>query len=177
MHGVKSFKGLPNGDFITKIGVGPNSFYNYAFSEYKINGKTSKGVDKVISSDADRIFIMLGMNEINWNSTKNTISNYRKVLNKIKKKLPKAEIIVLATSPTAEKRVKGVPSIKKVNTYNKEVKKLCGELDIEYYDYTKSFKDSNGYLKSKYNGGDGCHWNKSGAKQFVKELKKYVKNN
>lgn len=177
MHGVKEFNALPNGKFVTKIGIGPNSFYNFAYNDYKVNGKPSSGVKKVISTDADRIFIMLGMNEIDWNSKARTISNYKKVLTKIQKSLPNAEIVVLATSPTGEKRGSGIPSLSKVNAYNKDVKKLCKELGVAYYDYTDVFKNDNGYLSKKYNGGDGCHWNVSGTKLFVKQIKRYTKKN
>lgn len=178
MCGVKEYNALPHGSFIAKVGIGPNSFYNFAYSEYKINGKASKGVDKVISTKANRVIIMLGMNEIDWNSTKSTVNNYRKVLKKIKKNLPNAEIIVLATSPTAKNHSSGVPSLKKVKVYNKSVKKLAKELDIKYVNlFEGKFTDSNGYLKNKYNGGDGCHWNVAGTKKFISLLTDYVKKN
>lgn len=178
MCGVKDYNALPHGDFVAKVGIGPNSFYNFAYSEYKINGRASKGVDKVISTKANRIIIMLGMNEIDWNSTSSTISNYRKVLKKIKKNLPNAEIIVLAISPTARNHAGGVPSLKKVKAYNKSVKKLAKELDVEYVNlFEGKFTDSNGYLKKDYNGGDGCHWNVAGTKKFISLLTDYVKKN
>ena len=174
MQAVWEYKTLPKSCFVTKIGVGPYSFYNFAYSEFKINGRASTGVNKVISTKADRVFIMLGMNEIDWNSTKQAITNYKKVLKKLKKEMPKTEIVVLAVSPTAQRRSKGNPSMKKVNAYNKAQKKLCKELKLTYYDYTDALK-SDGYLKKKYNGGDGCHWNKSGTVAFKNQITKYAK--
>ena len=57
--------------------------------------------------------------------------------------------------------------------YNRKQKKMAKQMKVQYYDFTAVFKDSSGYLKKQYNGGDGLHWNMSGCNCFAKQLKKY----
>lgn len=175
MSGLDVYKALPGAKLVYKVGVGPTSFLNYAYSEFSINGKSAKGVDKVISLKPDRVFIMLGMNEIAWSNMDTTVSNYKKALEKINKARPNAQIIVLANSPTAKKHNDGVPSNSKVNKYNTKIKALAKELDVNYYNYTAFLKNKDGYLKKECNGGDGCHWTSKATKTFASKLKSYCK--
>lgn len=172
---VKQYKVDKGINYISKIGVGPNTFFGYTYKEFSIKGKPAKGIDKVISEKPDRVLIMLGCNEIDWNDNAKVIENYEKVLNKLKEKLPDSEIIVLCTTATTKNVEKGNPVMKKVNAYNKEQVKLCQKLDLEYFDLNYVFLNNGGCMNTEYDGGDGCHWNATGCRVFVNQLNKCLK--
>lgn len=175
MEGVKYYKALPGGKFVVKIGMGTYTFCNSNY--FKHNGHSVTGLDKVIAMKPDRIFIMLGMNEAAYKGNKAILEYYDEAISAIKDELPKAEIIVLPVSPTKADSGKSIPKKKRIDSFNKELKKTAKNQELEYFDYTEIFEDKNGYLLNKYDGGDGCHWTPSGTKAFVKELTEYAKSN
>lgn len=131
------------------------------------------GVDRVVSSQPDRLYLMLGMNEISYRSTKDMRKNYQEILDQIKDESPKTEIVLLAVSPVSKGTIKRNKGFSKIPQWNKQVKKLAKKNGCRYLDYTRVLKGKDGYLK--YNGGDGIHWNISGYRAFVKEIEKYEK--
>lgn len=53
---------------------------------------------------------------------------------------------------------------------------MAEKYGVSYYDYSVAFKDSSGYQLSKYNGGDGIHWNLNGYKKFTEIISGYDAN-
>ena len=51
MEGVKLYKGIPGGHFITKVGMGPYTFYENNY--FTANGTKVTGVEKIISMKAE----------------------------------------------------------------------------------------------------------------------------
>lgn len=131
------------------------------------------GVDRVVSAHPDRLYLMLGMNEISYRSTKDMLKNYQEIIDQIKDESHKTEIILLAVSPVSKGTVKKTKGFSKIPGWNKQVRKLAKKNGCRYLDYTRALKGKDGYLK--YNGGDGIHWNISGYHAFIKEIEKYEK--
>ncbi len=175
MEGVEAYKALPNGHFVTKIGVGTYSFYNG--NRYRYKGRNVTGIDKLIYSKPDRVFLMFGMNELAYASQKNILKYYEYIIEDLQDEFKDIEIILLSVSPTSRNCGKTIPKKPVINKFNKKLKKFAAKHGCEYYDFTAPFKDKNGYLLSKYDGGDGCHWLPSSCKLFIKQINKYVKNN
>lgn len=175
MEGVRYYKALPGGKFLVKIGMGNYTFYNSNY--FRIGKKKVTGIEKLISMKPDRVFIMFGMNEAAYKNNKSIIQYYKYAIEDLKDARKNAEIIILPVSPTKANSGKSIPKKKRINSLNKELKKMAKDCGLEYYDYTEPFKDKNGYLKNSCDGGDGCHWNSKSAKKFISQMKKYAKKN
>ena len=173
MEGVKYYKALPGGKFVVKIGMGTYTFYERNY--FKVGGQTVTGVEKVISYKPDRVFIMLGMNEAAYKGNKGIIEYYEYAIEDIQDACKGVEIIILPVSPTKANSGKTIPKKKRILSFNKAAKKMANKMGCEYYDYTAPFKDSNGNLLDKYDGGDGCHWLPSSCNLFIDQLNKYIK--
>ncbi len=173
MEGVKYYKALPGGKFVVKIGMGTYTFYERNY--FSVGNSTVTGVEKVISYKPDRVFIMLGMNEAAYKGNKGIIEYYEYAIEDIKDACKGVEIIILPVSPTKANSGSSIPKKKRILSFNKAVKKMAKKMGCEYYDYTAPFKDSNGNLLNKYDGGDGCHWLPSSCKLFINQLNKYIK--
>lgn len=175
MEGVQYYKGIPGASYVVKIGMGTYTFYERNY--FKANGTTVTGVEKVISMKPDRIFIMLGMNETAYKSNAGIIEYYEYALEDFQDELKGVEIVILPVSPTKANSGKSIPKKKRILSFNKAIKAMAKEYKCKYYDYTAPFKDANGNLLNKYDGGDGCHWNPSACKVFKNEMLKYAKTN
>ena len=175
MEGVKYYKALPGANYVVKIGMGTYTFYERNY--FKSGKSTVTGVEKVISMKPDRVIMMFGMNEAAYKGNDSIIEYYEYAIEDIQEECKGVEIIILPVSPTSAKCGKNIPKKKRINSLNKATKKMAKRMGCGYYDFTAPFKDKNGYLLKKHNGGDGCHWTPSACKLFVDQLTKYVKEN
>ena len=173
MEGIQYYKVLPGGTFVVKVGMGTYTFYNSYY--FKINGKSATGLEKLLSYKPDRVFMMFGMNEAAYKKNASIIQYYQYAVEDIKDERPGCQIIILPVSPTTAGSRKSIPKRDRINSLNSELKKFAEKNKCKYYNFTSPFKDSNGYLLKKYNGGDGCHWNIAGCRLFVSQLNKYIK--
>lgn len=174
MESVPCYGVLPREMMLVKIGLNAGAFMTTSYSEFSINGRKATGIKKLLSKRPDRVFIMLGMNELYWISKRSTVSGIRRIVKAIKKHRKSAEVVVLAISPSGVHHVSDVPANSKIQGCNRLLKKMAKREKVKYHDWTKVFKNKNGYLTSKYGEGDGCHWKPSGARAFVKAISRYV---
>ena len=135
------------------------------------NGQTC--AQKVIAAQPHRFYIMLGMNEVTWKSTDAVYEDWVSLIKYLKKKCPTTDIVVLSMSPVSQSKASSVTGFKKIDAYNAIVQQAAEDCGVTYYDFTASFKNSAGYLKSKYNGGDGIHWSRTGYQHFAEVLSAY----
>ncbi len=165
---------LPNNyHLVYKVGVSTYGMLNSNYFSY--NGMTITGIERVACYHPDRVFFLIGMNEaINWNTT-STINNYKKMIQLLKKVNPNVEVVLLALPPVGVDHVAGFASNSYINHYNKAYKNLAKQTKNVYYysDYRKLITDSNGYLMSYANGGDGGHWSAQGTINVLNDIKKY----
>lgn len=154
---------------LAKVGLGTLTFQ----TKNAFGGKT--GMEKLLSCKPYRVYIMLGMNEVHWRPHGSIIADYRGMIKEIKAECPNSDIVLLPVSPVTKGAVTRDKGFKKINALNKKIKALAKKCEVKYYDYTAAFKNSKGYLKDEYNGGDGIHWRSSGYKKFAKLLAKYDK--
>lgn len=151
-----------NKKVFTKVGVGPAAF------------RSSDLMKDLLNYDAERVFIMLGMNSIVGSPSDATldsvIDSYKEIVNDILKDKADTQIVVLAVSPT-----RGSATVKNdnVNKFNAKLKLMAGDLGVEYYDYTAFLKDETGCMSSNYTGSDGIHWKTSAYYTFIDLLDKY----
>lgn len=175
LESVQAYKTLPAATYVVKIGMGTYTFYSSYY--YKVGGKPATGCEKVISCKPDRVIMMFGMNETAYKGNSGILEYYKYAIDDIKAARKGVEIILLPVSPTKPTSDKSIPKKKRINSFNKALKKFAKQNGCKYYDFTGPFKDKNGNLLNKYDGGDGCHWKPSSCKLFIEQMKKYVKNN
>lgn len=131
------------------------------------HGKT--GVEKVISYQPYRAYIMLGMNDIAGQKPSKVIEHYRKLIQKIQKESPDTELVLLAVSPVSKSVQNRRKGFQNIPALNEKISALAEEYGLEYYDYTADYKNESGTL-NKYNSGDGIHWSAKGYAHFANIL-------
>lgn len=163
MYGTRALYRHKGQKVVAKIGVSTWNFWRGDL------------MDKLLRYDPDRIYIMLGVNSLvgapSGRHCDVILADYKKIIRLCKKQNPDVDIVILSVAPSSA----NCRSVRNsyINMYNKKQKKMAKQMKVHYYDFTKAFKDSRGYLKRQYNGGDGLHWNSPGCIRFAKQLKKY----
>ena len=149
-----------------------------------IGGDVTQGViDRLQVSIFDlqpsKIVLMIGTNDVDTgNSNETIISNYRKILDEIKKNQPTVELYFISIIPQ-NKDLEGYTGLdvtknnQTIKYINEEIKNLCVEYGHTYIDLFPALLDGDGYLKKDYSD-DGLHLNANGFEVWTSLLKPYL---
>ncbi|MFE0555448.1 GDSL-type esterase/lipase family protein [Paenibacillus sp. NPDC058910] len=124
-------------------------------------GKTAEfalqDMDELIKRDPERIFILLGSDDILWpadNPKAYSMNNYAKLISMIKEKLPQAKVTLLSVTPVTAKAEELEPRYKNINDYNQGLKELAEKENIGYVDLSPIFSNGSNDLYDS----DGIHF-------------------
>lgn len=130
-----------------------------------------------------KLFINIGTNDLSWSSIpiSNLMKNYDTILTTVEKAVPNVKIYLMAYYPVnfeaAAEEMKECLKIRtneKINTANKEVKKLAEKHGQRYIDINKNLIDGQGRLKAEFTI-EGMHINENGYRAIYDDIMKYVK--
>lgn len=139
----------------------------------KYEGREMYIEDALALIKADKVFIMLGMNDFCIYSVKEGIGNAEKCINRIKEKNPGIGIYIESVTPALSDR--GSFNNANIDKFNTALKKFCEENGYSYVDVASVMKDSNGALISSYCGDPevmGIHMTYEGCRVWVDYLNK-----
>ena len=123
--------------------------------------------DEMLKSQYDRVYMEYGINEIYMKPEEFTEA-YGKLIDRIREKMPEAEIYVMAITPvTKAKSDEGSYTMARVNALNGALREMCAEKECWFLDCCTPLEDENGYLKQEYNGWDGVHLGNSGYRVWA----------
>ncbi|MGB4413786.1 MAG: GDSL-type esterase/lipase family protein [Paludibacter sp.] len=169
------------GNSITDIGEWSEFFQNAKVRNRGISGDITLGIlarlDEITASKPDKIFLMIGINDIaNNNPDSIILYNYRSILNEIQLKSPGTKIYVQSVLPTNKKFTQYSRHQNKTEHIlyiNEKLKELCSEKKLTYIDVFTALADSDNQLISHYTN-DGLHLMAEGYKVWIEILRPYV---
>lgn len=135
--------------------------------------KGRTGLQKLISENPYRVYMMLGMNEVHYRRARDMIAEYRDMIRAIRQACPGTDIVLCAVSPVTRAEWTRRSGYRNISVFNKKLKKLAGRTGVRYFDYTAFLKDSGGYLKTAYAERDGYHWRMPVYADFAKIITRY----
>ncbi|MDD6847944.1 MAG: GDSL-type esterase/lipase family protein [Oscillospiraceae bacterium] len=125
-------------------------------------GKQQPIEDSVADIGAERVYILLGMNDVARADSKTLITYVKDLTDKIKKKSPKIRICLESTTPIIASKQGPYLNDKNIRKFDKELKKFAKENDYSYIDLYSVVSDDKGHLKDEYCGDPqnmGLHFN------------------
>ena len=185
---VSMYKILPNikgeiiflGDSITDRCEWGELFLNAFIRNRGLSGDKTEGVidrlTEVTESKPDKIFIMIGVNDLRHNvSIEEIIENYKRILLKIKLDSPQTKIYIQSILPVNELVGQPKTTSEEIAKLNAKIEILADQFDISYLNIFSSLVDDFGRLDKKYTE-DGLHINGEGYSVW-KTLIEYSVNN
>lgn len=148
-----------------KVGISTSAYYE------------SDLLTQLLDYNPDRLFIMLGVNDIAGNPSEKQmdqmIQYYRAILKSCVKKNPDMEIFVLGVSPVGKN---STVNLNTINYYNRKMERQIVPLkNVYYYDLCLELAGEDGYLKPEYVASDGLHWTSKTYDTVLKAMKEMVK--
>lgn len=170
-EGLSLYSGLKNGHFYTAVGATVESVFS------KKNFETESGekvplLDAVAGQDCDKIYIMLGINELGWSKTKTFHDQYAKLIDRVRADHPEAKIVLQSIPPVSAKQEakKTYVNNARIADYNEVIKTLAEEKECYFLDVAACLTDGKGLLPKDLNF-DGIHLNPAGCKVWLNCLR------
>lgn len=160
------------------LGVGNALWQISADSRHPTYNDTVMTVEDAIAAmgDVTRVYIMLGMNDIEYYDTEEFISNYRTLIYLIRSKTPGVEIYIQSITPGIAGRT-SVPSNEDIFLYDLALAKFCAEYGYTYIDVASALRDETGCLPETLcsdSGKLGLHLNESAVEIWIHYLRTHT---
>lgn len=170
-EGLFLYSGLKTGHFYTAVGATVESVFS------KKNFETESGekvplLDAVAEQDCDKIYIMLGINELGWSKVKTFHDQYAKLIDRVREDHPEAKIVLQSIPPVSAKQEakKTYVNNDRISDYNEVIRTLAEEKECYFLDVAACLSDGNGLLPKDLNF-DGIHLNPAGCKVWLNYLR------
>ena len=185
---VSMYEILPNtkgeiiflGDSITDRCEWAELFLNTFIRNRGLSGDKTEGVidrlTEVTESKPDKIFIMIGVNDLRHNvSIDEIIENYKRILIKIKLDSPQTKVYIQSVLPVNELVGQPKTTSEDIAKLNAKIEILADQFDIPFLNIFSSLVDDFGQLDKKYTE-DGLHINGEGYSVWKTLIEYYVNN-
>lgn len=127
-----------------------------------IPGDRIKGVrDRLLALqrlDPRQIFLMIGINDLLFNSPEVVIRQYYLLIDELQREFPSCELHLNSILPVNNEVRNTFIKNEDVRTVNEAVRRLAGERNLNFIDLTPLMSDASGRLKAEYTL-DGVHLN------------------
>jgi len=173
------------GDSITHLCEWAELFQNHRIKNRGIGGDRTDGVflrlDEVVSSLPNKIFIMIGINDLGHGiKVSDIVSNSEKIVRYILNKSPDTQIYLQSVLPINDKLYnflyKGAKATnEKIIKLNKQLEDLASELGVRHIDLSSFFIDDKNQLDEQFTA-DGLHLNGKAYLVWKNAIKQYVNN-
>lgn len=159
--------------------------YNRGVGGFTTNDMLQHMEEMVFATEPSRIFINIGTNDIGSPDYKLEVlmENYEKIISLIQKRLPAAEINMMAYYPVNEtdklpegewgKMMFVTRTNENIHIANDAVEKLAAKMGCRFINVNQGLTDENGKLKKEFTI-EGIHMYANGYQVILDNLKKYL---
>ncbi len=165
------------GNSLTEYGEWQEFFNNKNIRNRGIAGEFTDGIlrrlDPITTGKPKQVFLMIGINDLILHRPPHILSNYRAIVEQIRSKAPKTELIVQSILPVNNEVKNTSLSNEDVLVLNAGIQEIASESNLRYVDLHQKFKDANGNLDAKYTL-DGIHLNRAGYELWTGEINNLV---
>ena len=160
LSGLSTYDILSTHNVAAEIGFTPYKVHYNTLSDY-----AGTAVDYAGHITPKHINIMLGTNSIGPDaSVSEMIKDYKELIAALREVTPNSKICVISVPPiTKDSSAADSAGITKkmIDDTNKQIKKMCSEINVPYFDLNSHLSDDEGYFKAEYAEGDGMHFKKA----------------
>ncbi len=168
--------------FYTHVGLTINHIISddsSKLTKFKVNGESLTLIEALSRySNFDKIYIMLGYNELGWPYPETFIQYYVKLIDKIKAINPNAAIYIECIIPVA-RQISGsgvnpeTENNYNIGIFNEHIKNMCAEQKVYYLNVQEAVVDSNGFLPDGA-ANDGIHLKKEYCLKWLEYIQTHV---
>lgn len=169
-EGLFLYSGLKEGECLAAVGATVSSVFTKETQETE--GGKRPILDVLTGLEPERVYVMLGVNELGWFRPEDFIGQYAKVLDRIREDHPDAEIAVESILPVsaAQDEKHSYVNNDRIDLYNGLLRDLAQEKGCVYLDVASAVAGEDGRLPGEWTF-DGVHLNVAGCQRWLEYLR------
>ena len=175
-EGLRMYSGIsPSPKFF--LGVGLTVTKVFSDQIVQLNGQWLTVADALRQADYNKVYIMLGMNELGWVYESVYAQDYGRIIDVIRETHPDATIYVQSIIPVSKWKDTTDPDRIYTNAnvvrLQKVLCEMCEEKNVHYVNVAEVMQDENGYLFSEATE-DGMHLTQEYCKIWAEYLRTHT---
>lgn len=137
-------------------------------------GKQITLIEDMANKDIEKVYIMLGVNELGWSYPEVFKVKYEELIDEIRKVQPNCEIYVQSIIPVTKDRDESdsIYNNTNIRKFNKLIKEVAKDKNVTYLDVQSALVNSEGYLPDSASP-DGIHMSPSYCEKWLNYLKNH----
>lgn len=137
-------------------------------------GKEMSPEDAVKASGAKKVFIMLGMNDLNIYGLEGSADNLMTLIKRIRKKSPNVKIYIQSMTPIVNGSERGKLNNTSIDEYNGILKSYAAKNNCTYVNVATNLKDSNNGLRPEFSSDNYVHLSTRGTDVWIATLEAFA---
>lgn len=168
-EGFHLYSGLKAGMYYHAVGATVGSVFS---KDVETPAGKMPLLDAMAGEDFDKVYVMLGVNELGWSKTETFHDQYAKVIDRLREDHPGTEIVLQSILPVSAKQEekKSYVNNERIGLYNEVIRQLAEEKDCAFVDVAEAVTDEAGCLRAEWNS-DGVHLNVKGCRAWLDYLR------
>ena len=159
--------------FLTRGGTSLLGIQNRSYNIY-YQGQDVAIEESVARSGRQKLFLMLGQNDLGYRSIEDTLGSYAIIIERIREKSPDVEIYIQSLVHEWWETGADNSRNEKIDLYNAELVSFAAEHNCHHLDIAKYIEDHLGTMAAPYNMDYGIHVNEEGCVEWMKALNAYA---
>lgn len=131
--------------------------------------------DSIAMMGSGKVFIMLGMNDLNVTGLEGTWEKYEELLGKIEESVPGVEIHIMSMTYVLHGKEVGKLENNTIREYNNLLEEMAEEHGYGFINIADALADDNGDLAAEYCSDEFAHQNPEAYDVWVSMLRTYAK--
>lgn len=174
--GLRMYSGIsPSPKFFSGVGLTVTKVFSDQIVQ--LNGQWLTVADALRQADYNKVYIMLGMNELGWVYESVYAQDYGRIIDVIRETHPDATIYVQSIIPVSKWKDTTDPDRIYTNAnvvrLQKVLCEMCEEKNVHYVNVAEVMQDENGYLFSEATE-DGMHLTQEYCKIWAEYLRTHT---
>lgn len=168
-EGFHLYSGLTAGSYYYAVGATVESVFT---KDVETPVGKMPLLDAMANGKFGKIYVMLGINELGWNKTETFCSQYAKLIERLRRDHPQAQIILQSLPPVSarQEEKKSYVNNGRIAVYNQVIYDLAEEYNCAFVDTASAVTGEDGCLRSEWNS-DGVHLNVQGCEAWLGYLR------
>ena len=142
---------------------------------FRYRGRPVSITEFIRQTDAKRVFILLGTNDIGSPTWESVQDYFAKLIDVIHEKCPGTEVVIQGILPVTAQfcRSRGI-KIDHWNSFNEILSGICAEHGADFLNFADRLMDENGYLPPSLSSDGEFHLSNEGLDIWIRSLRIYA---
>lgn len=169
-EGFQLYSGLKVGAYFCAVGATVQSVTEKPTQDAP--GGKEPILDALARGSYDRIYIMLGVNELGWYRTEDFTQQYERVIDRVRADHPEARIAIESLLPVsaAQDKKRSYVNNERIRLFNGLLEELAEKTDCVFLDPASAVTGADGTLPAEWTT-DGVHLNSAGCRKWLEYLR------